>query len=444
MKRPSLASLFLLAFLLAPRSGSAFCGFYVASGDAKLYNRASQVALVRDGDRTVMTLANDFKGEPKEFAIVVPVPTVLEKGQIHVADRALVEHLDSFTAPRLVEYFDEDPCGVPVANMMVQVPTSKAMHFRGGRLDEKSLGVTIEAQYSVGEYDILILSAQQSSGLETWLTTNGYRVPAGASRVLGIYLKQGMKFFVAKVNLKEQQKLGFTYLRPLQIAYESPKFMLPIRLGMVNADGVQELFVYAITKQGRVEATNYRNVKIPTNVEIPEYVKDDFKRFYTAMFDQQVRLNDMSVVYTEHAWDMTWCDPCAAAPLSQDELRNLGVFWANDPASSRGGATPVFVTRLHARYDRAHFPEDLVFQVTGDKTNFQGRYIIRHEWKGDAACDASKTYRLQLRDRRRLQAEGLAGLTGWKLDDIRGRMAASGDWSMANDDIKWWERLWKQ
>ena len=55
-----------------------------------------------------------------------------------------------------------------------------------------------------------------------------------------------MRFFVAKVNLKEQAKLGFSYLRPLQMAFESPKFMLPIRLGTVNADGPQELFVYAL------------------------------------------------------------------------------------------------------------------------------------------------------------------------------------------------------
>ena len=101
----------------------------------------------------------------------------------------------------------------------------------------KSLGVTIEAQYTVGEHDILILSAQQSSGLETWLRENGYKIPAGASSVIASYLRQNMRFFVAKVNLTEQAKLGFTYLRPLQVAYESPKFMLPIRLGMVNADG---------------------------------------------------------------------------------------------------------------------------------------------------------------------------------------------------------------
>ena len=65
---------------------------------------------MRDGDRTVLTMSNDFKGELKEFAVVVPVPTVLQKDQIHVGDKALVDHLDAYSAPRLVEYFDENPC----------------------------------------------------------------------------------------------------------------------------------------------------------------------------------------------------------------------------------------------------------------------------------------------------------------------------------------------
>ncbi len=49
--------------------------------------------------------------------------------------------------------------------------------------------------------------------------------------------------FRALVSNLDRAKLGFTYLRPIQVAYESPKFMLPIRLGTVNADGPQELFV---------------------------------------------------------------------------------------------------------------------------------------------------------------------------------------------------------
>src|SRR3954451_6219011 len=90
-----------------------FCGFYVSKADTTLFNKASQVVLVRDGDRTVMTMANDFQGDPKEFAVVIPVPTFLEKGQIHVSDIAVIDHLDAYSAPRLVEYFDMDPCNPP-------------------------------------------------------------------------------------------------------------------------------------------------------------------------------------------------------------------------------------------------------------------------------------------------------------------------------------------
>src|ERR1043166_1212454 len=88
----------------------AFCGFYVAKADTKLFNEASQVVLVRDGDRTVMTMVNDFKGDAKDFAVVIPVPTFLQREQIHVGDKALVDHVDAYSAPRLVEYFDENPC----------------------------------------------------------------------------------------------------------------------------------------------------------------------------------------------------------------------------------------------------------------------------------------------------------------------------------------------
>jgi len=261
----------------------AFCGFYVSKADTRLFNKASQVVLVRSEDRTVLTMANDFKGDLKEFAVVVPVPTVLQRGQIHVGNKDLIDHLDAYSAPRLVEYFDENPCERPLYELS-RAATPAAMRADAAleRNAAKSLGVTIEAQYTVGEYDILILSAQQSSGLEIWLRDNGYRIPAGASSVLNSYIKQNLKFFVAKVNLKEQAKLGFSMLRPIQVAYESPKFMLPIRLGTVNADGTQELFIYALTQRGRVEATNYRTVKLPTGMDLPLYVKDKFPDFYRA------------------------------------------------------------------------------------------------------------------------------------------------------------------
>jgi hypothetical protein len=173
---------------------------------------------------------------------------------------------------------------------------------------EKALGVEVEARYTGGEYDIVLLSASQSDGLETWLIQNGYKIPAGAARALRPYLQQNMKFFVARVNLKEQAKSGFSYLRPLQFRFESARFMLPVRLGMINAQGPQDLIVYVLSRHGRVESTNYRTVKLPANMELPTFLKQpgEFARFYRAMFDRQAGSEKHSVVFTEYCWDMAW------------------------------------------------------------------------------------------------------------------------------------------
>jgi hypothetical protein len=441
-------TLVFAALLLAAFSGRrllAFCGFYVGKADSKLFNQASQVALVRDGDRTVLTMANDFQGNPREFALVVPVPTFIERKQIEVVDKALLDHLDAFTAPRLVEYFDQDPCLPPPPALMPMAAGASVDALRRSE-GKRDRGVTVEATYTVGEYDILILSARESNGLEAWLIENGYKIPPGAAPILGSYIKQGMRFFVAKVNLKEQAALGFTFLRPLQVAYQSPKFMLPIRLGTVNAKGtqpntptvaaVQDLFVFALTPRGRVETTNYRTVKLPTGMDLPLFVKAEFKDFYKAMFAEQVRKEDMRAVFLEYAWNMSWCDPCAADPLSPDELRKLGV---------RGdGSQPSFVTRLHVRYDAAHFPEDLVFQETADEQTFQGRYVLRHPWTGPGSCAEATRYRGDLRARQEREAQTLAQLTGWRIGDIRRKLEGvkiTGV-SAGPPEAPWYRRLW--
>jgi hypothetical protein len=325
-----------------------------------------------------------------------------------------------------------------------------------GAASAKDLGVTIEAEYTVGEYDILILSAKESNGLETWLKGNGYKIPEGATEVLGSYIKQDMRFFVAKVNLKEQSKLGFSFLRPLQVAYESHKFMLPIRLGTVNADGDQELFVFMLTKKGRVETTNYRTVKLPEGMDIPVYVKEEFSDFYRDMFSKQVDRESGKAVFLEYAWDMGWCDPCAANPLSTGELKELGVWWVNNSASrpqpfQRGLVAPqaqnVFVTRMHVRYNGDRFPEDLMFQQTSDRANFQARYVLRHPWTGSESCQAAETYRESLPARFEKEAEQLQTLTGWSLEDIHGKMNISGYRYSGNKKkggrgSKWWKDIW--
>ena len=498
-------SLILAAGLaLASNPASAFCGFFVAKGDASLFNEASKVVMVRDGNRTVITMANDFQGDVKDFAMVIPAPTILKREQIHVTENGLIDHLDAYTAPRLVEYFDEDPCMQRRLMQLSAAPTVAEAEAGASRDDRaKSLGVTIEAEYQVGEYDILILSARESDGLETWLDENDYKVPSGASAVLGSYIKQGMKFFVAKVNLKEHAKSGNTFLRPLQIAFESEKFMLPIRLGTLNAKGKQDLLLWTLTRKGRVETANYRTQRMPTGDEIPTYIKEDFCPAYKAIYGNADERAGGSGVLLEYAWDMGWCDPCAADPLSNNQLRELGVFWvprdrgiavvralqgdnvakiedrlglaagqlANYnglqrnqrltqgaelqvppgvhvpdnmvtwlPRPGRGQGVDVFVTRLHARYDAESFPEDLRLVQTGDRSNFQGRYVMRHPWKGEARCDAAEDYLATLPERFEREAQTLANLTGWDIADIRKSMELAG--TKPGESGPWWERIW--
>jgi hypothetical protein len=418
---------------LAVGPASAFCGFYVAQADSKLFNTSSKVVLARDGDQTAITMASDFEGDVKEFAVVVPVPTFIERKQIGVVEPKTIDHLDHYTSPRLVEYHDEDPCNPVMAKLASAMPAPMLpMLARDVSASAKRYGVTIEASYDVGEYDVLILSANESNGLVNWLTDNHYRIPQGAQDVLGSYIKQKMRFFVAKVNVDRMKELGTGTLRPLQVRYQSAKFMVPLRLGTVNAKGPQDLIIYALTKNGRIESTNYRTVKIPSDIDVPLYVKDEFGPFYKALFEHAVARENMHAVFVEYAWDMSWCDPCAAAPMSNKELVELGARWigSDDPSPFRPSGlqagADAFVTRLHVRYDAKTFPEDIAFMETKDRSNFQGRYVQHHPWTGKATCDAAKDYRSALPARFAKEAKNLETLTGWSQADIVNRMALTG------------------
>ena len=101
------------------------------------------------------------------------------------------------------------------------------------------------------------------------------------------------------------------------------------------------------------------------------------------------------------------------------------------------------MTRLHVRYDAEHFPDDLRFQETGDRSNFQGRYILRHPWAGDDSCESVTAYRRALAQRHEQQAQTLASLTGWDIQSIRQKMGTD-DLYPVPEPRSWWERIWNR
>jgi MYXO-CTERM domain-containing protein len=413
-----------LSLLTSPREAAAFCGFYVAGADAQLYNNATMVVLMRDGTRTVLSMANNYQGPPQDFAMVVPVPVVLSEDDVKVLPAAIFDRVDKLAAPRLVEYWEQDPCQPWMAYPMM-MPGAMAdgdMTSKSGGGPPEDLGVTVEARFEVGEYQVVILSAKESTGLDTYLRREKYNIPAGAQPLLEPYVQSGSKFFVAKVDAKKVKfdAQGQAMLSPLRFHYDSPEFSLPVRLGLINAQGPQDLLVHVLARDVRYELANYPNVAIPTNIEVKDQVRERFGSFYASLFDHTLANNPGAVV-TEYAWAAGSCDPCPEEPLSLDELVTLGadvlptyerVFRSQKvPSDYRWRVPNEFVlTRLHARYDQASLGEDLVFQaapaILGGRefvqqdgqlergaiaaphgmNNFQARYIIRHEWQGPIEC----------------------------------------------------------
>lgn len=223
--------------------------------------------------------------------------------------------------------------------------------------------------------------------------------------------------------------------------------MLPIRLGMANADGDQDLIVYAFTKKGRVECTNYRNVNIPTDNKVPLFVQKNFGAFYDNLFTYQWNKENQDVSFLEYAWDVSpqnfyHCDPCIATAPSQQDIVQAGVWWLNKDWSDysdvneqddNGDVSPnVHFTRLHIRYNRNHFAQDLMFQVTPNTETFQARYVITHPATGSFTCDAGKKYLQDLKKRRKAELDELTALTGKDIDNWQDMADAKND----EEDVK--------
>src|SRR5262245_44857508 len=462
-----------LAIVGSTLAAHAFCGFHVSGSDKKMFNDATNVVLMRSGTRTVLSMQNDYRGPLEDFAMVVPVPVVLKPTDVRVIPRAVFDRVDSLGSPRLVEYWEQDPCPEPVmvyddfkmrggparaptmapspsmdatatlsdgggsearreayrppvapilAGLRVHPPSITAglatnvtwsYHFANQpwpepscQVDqgvgaiyngaatsltlEKSTSFTltcansagrstkqarinvvkIEAQFDVEEYQIVILSATEAAGLEQWLQLNGYKIPEGAEPLLRPYVEAGSKFFVAKVDPKKVHMVdGHVALSPLRFHYDSEDFTLPIRLGMANSSGKQDLIVNILSPDRRYEVANYKNVVIPTNFDVKPSVKQRFGEFYAALFDKTAEANPGAVI-TEYAWTAQYgskCDPCPTEVPQDSDIMALGGDVVGGPIQS---GTYV-LTRLHARYGKSDMKDDLRFReakpITGGR-----------------------------------------------------------------------------
>ncbi|MEZ4450890.1 MAG: DUF2330 domain-containing protein [Nannocystaceae bacterium] len=365
------------AVALSAVPAAAFCGFYVAGADAKLLSDATVVVLMRAGKRTVLSMQNDYQGPPEKFALVIPVPVILKEGDVKVLRPELFERVESLAAPRLVEYWEQDPCpsegtiGLGNTGLIGKGGGGGTGSGYGSRGDFAPK-VVVEAEFAVGEYEVVILSASESTSLDAWLRDNKYQIPEGAEPLLRPYVAQGMKFFVAKVNPKKVQfdGQGRARLSPLRFHYDSDAFALPIRLGLINAPdpaggGKQDLLVHILAPKQRYEVANYPNVTIPTNLDVTDAVREQFGAFYVSLFDHTLEAHPGAVV-TEYSWGASSCDPCPGpnAALTPKELMELGadVIAEQDVGTASMSVSPN--VRMVAPEVKGPLDADLIRRIT--------------------------------------------------------------------------------
>ena len=383
--------------LLASGLGHAFCGNYVGQAGATLTNGASQVAIVRQGRRTSITMANDVDASVSEFAVLVPIPVVLGPDDVRVVDPKVFERLDLYSGPRLVSYTCEEL--YPDVNRVPSVSLGCADY--AVMTKEDALGgvadtdVDVAARFITGEYEIVILDAQTSAGLFDWLDDNGYAIEPFAESMVQEYLDAGSYFFVARVNT-ELMAPDQSMLSPLSFSYESDAFSLPIRLGTANSAGVQDLVAYIVTdpEAGRVGIANYEERTVEDECLM---MGDDLGQFYNDLVEDGDTGPEATWI-TEYGWNVSpyvaMCDPCppteTQVPMPTADLVALGfdvgegVDTGSFDSWSGGFGASYYFTRLHMRYTPEQATQDISFYTSGITDDTQQRYVQYEPYLEDA------------------------------------------------------------
>ena len=387
---------FLMTSLFFAPTAEAFCGAYAGSAGSDIYNSVSEVAIARQHGRTTLSVSNDVDGVMGDtFALLIPVPEILTEDDVHVLDRSVFDTLDAYTRPRMVTYTCDDftpiyndPCAMelePKRNIAMATE-----YDASGDSGDADHNVDVEAEFIVGEYEIVILSAEDSDDLFGWLTDEGFQVSRATEEVVQEYLDSGSYFFAAKVHADAGIGDG-DVLSPLQFSYDSEVFSLPIRIGTAASKGVQDLVVYAITDyaDGSVGISNYPSISFEDECMLGEDFTDEFGSdlgaYYQNAFTQGYEAEPGADWMFEYGWGNGHCDPCTGEQPDEKLLATAGFDFEQMDYG-------YYVSRLHMRYTPDEAVEDVVMYTSGLTEQEQVRFIepdAKLHWKFDV-CGIGK------------------------------------------------------
>jgi hypothetical protein len=346
------AATLALAVLAAPRPAGAFPGFFASKKQEPIKTYSTQIAIMKKGADTVVSIMPDYEGPLEGFAMVLFVPADVTSDKVTTLKRDFLDRLDSLSAPRFHEYWEQDPCDPgPVEQEWernLKVDGAASGPLGGGApapegtalKPAKELFLDVKAKQKEGEYRFTLLEA--GADVTKWLASHGYSAPAGVAAALKPYA--ALKPLIAEVDPKRIELVGGdrAQLSPVRFSTSQPYATIPSRIGLLNAPQQQELIVFVIDPEARYEAKNYKTIFPPTNVNLDFSAKERMGEFYNALYDL-ILVKTPQTFLSEFAWPTSGCgQPCATEPLMIHELLSLGadVFEQAVPDAERHPKPP--------------------------------------------------------------------------------------------------------
>ena len=188
-----------------------------------------------------------YSGSPTSFAWVLPIHGTVTVG---LSADVLFNTIDTLTATQINP--PPQNCPSPNCNFNAGFASGSGSSSGGGLAALEPPSVMVLAQANVGPYSTVQLHSNDSTALDTWLTQNGFNIPAAVQPILDQYVKEGFDFLAMKL-LPNQ---GVQAMRPVRVTMPGASLSLPLRMASVGTGAVTGITIWVVA-DGRYEPQNF-------------------------------------------------------------------------------------------------------------------------------------------------------------------------------------------
>lgn len=328
------------------------------AGSEKVHT--TTITLMQKDGASVFSVLPDYEGPLRPFAVIIPVPKDVTADRVTTLKREYGDRVAHVSAPKYAEFWEMDPCDDAKLEQEWErdLSVSSDTAFLGSVKTDPSKKVAkemlldVEAKQKEGEYKETFLGT--AAEVKGWLEKKDYSLPDGADASFETYEKAGYKFLALDVDVNRMELVGAdrASLSPVRFWTNEPTTSLPTRFGLPSAAKMQELQLFTMVPEKRMQVTNYKTKAIPTNLRVElEYtepsgrtvnLKERMGELFAALHDRFLEKNPNTFLL-EYAFPTDTCGkPCPTEPLLPHELLSLGgdVFEAALPDDVRNPEPP--------------------------------------------------------------------------------------------------------